>query len=432
VRILLATEAFHHVGGTETYVLTLADHLLRLGHQVRVFSHHPGDMAELARGRGIDVVGDLGDLGDPVDVVVPQDGATAYDLHDRWPDVPQVFVCHSAMFDLQQPPLVPGVAAAVVVLSDRVRRRVEALDGDFRIVRLRQPIDTERLVPRRTPSATPRRALLLGNYLDGDARRLIVDTWTALGVEMVQVGSATVQTLQPEDDIAAADIVVGKGRAVLDAMSCGRPAYVHDAFGADGWVTASSYPDIEADSIAGQAFPEVVDAARLGRDLAAYDPAMGQVNRTLVLKHHQARTHAQEMVQLFAGLARDPAPPVTQARELARVVRLRWRAEGELFGLRHAFQAEAERSAAGLAAAQREAAHLTDLLRAAEREREVAEAARAAEERRRLAAERGRDLARLRRRRLRRRYDALRARRWVRLGRALGLVDRPASESPDE
>ena len=74
----------------------------------------------------------------------------------------------------------------------------------------RQPIDTERLVPRRAPSDVPRRALLLGNYLTGDARRLIVDTWSDLGVEVVQVGMDTDQTLQPEVEIAAADIVVGK------------------------------------------------------------------------------------------------------------------------------------------------------------------------------------------------------------------------------
>ena len=253
--------------------------------------------------------------------------------------MPQVFVCHSAMFDLQQPPLVPGVTSAVVVMSDRVQRRVAALDARLRVVRLRQPIDTERLVPRRPLPATPRRALLLSSYLQGDARQLIVDSWSSLGVEVVQVGHTTRPTLHPEDDIAAADIVVGKGRAILDAMSCGRPAYVYDAFGSDGWMTADSYADLESDSIAGQAYPGIVDAARLRTDLAAYDPAMGHVNRTLVLKHHQARTHAQELVQLFGEVAPLAAPRVTEARELARLVRLRWRAEGELHGLRAAFHA---------------------------------------------------------------------------------------------
>ena len=73
-------------------------------------------------------------------------------------------------------------------------------------------------------------------------------------------------------------------------MSCGRPAYVYDVHGADGWVTAESYDGIESDAFAGQAYPGIVDAERLRRDLEAYDPAMGHVNRQLILKHHNAET----------------------------------------------------------------------------------------------------------------------------------------------
>ena len=53
------------------------------------------------------------------------------------------------MFDLQQPPLVTGAVQAVVVMSERFGDRVDALNADLRMVRMRQPIDTEWLVPRR-------------------------------------------------------------------------------------------------------------------------------------------------------------------------------------------------------------------------------------------------------------------------------------------
>ena len=194
--------------------------------------------------------------------------------------MPQVYVSHSTMFDIQQAPMVRGGAVqAVVALNDRFGRRVDAQNADLRLVRMRQPIDSEWLVPLGEPATRPRRALLLGNYLDGHSRRLLTETWSELGVEVVQVGAHTTPTLTPRDEIAAADIVVGKGRSVLDAMSCGRPAYVYDVHGADGWVTAESYDGIESDAFAGQAFPGIVDAERLRRDLEAYDPAMGHVNR---------------------------------------------------------------------------------------------------------------------------------------------------------
>ena len=427
MRIVVGTHSFDHVGGTETYVLTVAEHLQRLGHEVGIYAQNLGDMMLLARDRGVDVVGDPSELGFDPEVALAQDAAMAYDLADRYPGMPQVFVNHSATFDPQLPPLVPGIVSAVVVMSERFRARLEALDADLRIVRLRQPIDTERLVPRRSPSSTPRRVLLLGNYLAGDARRLLVDTWSELGLEVVQVGTVTRATMQPEVEIADADIVVGKARSLLDAMACGRPAYVYDAFGGDGWITADNYEAIEADALAGQAFPDIIDGDRLRKDLVAYDPMMGHVNRTLILKHHQARAHVYELVSLFEEILPTArvVPPVTQARELARQLRFRWRAEEELLGLRSTFHVAAERYAAELSEAQSAAAEARREAEQLAARLDEAEVAVADERARRAGAERRRDRARARGRRLHARYAALQAHRWVRLGAALRLVRLP-------
>ena len=124
MRIVLATHAFDGVGGSETYLLTVAEQLQRLGHGVTIYAVALGKVAELARARAIDIVAELDDLSDHCDVVIAQDGGVSYELADRWPQTPQLFVCHSGFFDLQLPPLVPGVVGAVVVLSDRVRRRL--------------------------------------------------------------------------------------------------------------------------------------------------------------------------------------------------------------------------------------------------------------------------------------------------------------------
>ena len=42
------------------------------------------------------------------------------------------------------------------------------------------------------------------------------------------------------EEMCEADIIVGYGRTILEAMACGRPAYVHEHSGSDGWVTADS------------------------------------------------------------------------------------------------------------------------------------------------------------------------------------------------
>ncbi|GAA1448300.1 hypothetical protein GCM10009641_75990 [Mycobacterium cookii] len=333
MRIVLANSAFHRVGGSETYLATLAENLLRLGHDVRIYTRVAGDMAMLARRHGIEVIDSVDDLGVAADAVLSQDGIVAYDLAGAWPQVPQAFVCHSSLFDVQQPPLVPGTASAVIVLNDRVRRRVEALNVDLEVVRLKQPIDTQRFSPRSSPAARPTRALVLSTYLDGAQRHVLDESCAAAGVELVSIGIDHVD-LAPEALMADVDFVVGKGRAVLEAMACGRPAYLFDSFGGDGWITPDNYPELEADGLTGQLGERGIDADRLRADLAAYDPDWGRLGRELVLRHHDARQHAHAVLDVLAGLGAGHGRPVTLESELARQVQLRWSAEAELFGLR--------------------------------------------------------------------------------------------------
>ena len=338
MRILLANSALHVVGGSETYLLTVAEQLVRLGHDVRIFARTAGDVAELARRQAIPVVTDEADLGEPADVVVSQDGAVAYALAAAWPHVPQVFVCHSSLFDFQQPPLVPGFVSAVVVLNDRVRRRVAALNADLRIVRLTQPIDTQRFQPQSAPAPRPRSALILSNYLAADARQVLVDTWQEAGVHVVQIGTPGRSTVAPEEGIAAADIVVAKGRAALEAMACGRPTYLYDVFGSEGWITPDNYAAIEADGITGNQGDPGTGSARLRADLEQYDPELGRLGRELICSHHDARHHAHALLDLMSEVVPIARPGPTLESELGRQVSLRWAAEGELFAMRAGVQ----------------------------------------------------------------------------------------------
>jgi len=180
--------------------------------------------------------------------------------------------------------------------------------------------------------------------VSGRRRDLIVDAWGSEGVECATVGIHGEPTLEPASAIAAADIVVGKARAILDGMACGRAAYVLDFPGGDGWVTAERYPAMEADNFARHATDWALDRRRLQADLADYRAEMGQLNRDLVLAHHDARTHAYELIGLFRRLRERPEPLAGPLRELARLVRLQWATEQDAMMLRRALLEERERA----------------------------------------------------------------------------------------
>jgi hypothetical protein len=330
--LLLATNHLG-LGGSESYLFTVAEQLDRLGHGVLVFAPEPGEGLTVAAERGIDVVDEAG-LPESCDAVLVQDAGVSLQLAGRYPTTPQVLVAHSESFNLQAPPQLPGIVGAVVALNDRVAARMRSFAVSTRVVRLRQPIDTERFVPGDSLPAVATRALMLSNNPVEDRWRVLESACAQAGLTLARTGGVFHQSHDVRASLDGAEVVIGYGRAILEAMSCGRAAYVYDWNGGEGWVTEETYPAIEADGIAGRSAARVIDAEQLVADLRRYDPAMGPVNRDLVIAHHRANVHAQELVELIGELGPVAERPRAPVDEMARLVRMEWRARGEISSLR--------------------------------------------------------------------------------------------------
>lgn len=327
MRLLLATNHLG-LGGSESYLLTVAEQLDRLGHEAVVFTSELGDGVEVARERGVEVV-DESELSDDFDAALVQDVGVAYLLADLYPATPRLFVAHSSKFDLQAPPQLDGVVGAVVALNDRVARRMRSFATAVEVVRMRQPIDIERFSPRGPLPETPRRALLFSNNPNADRVAMIEGACAEVGVELLRLGGPSGHTADTAPALAGAEIVIGYGRSILEGMACGRAAYVYDWKGGDGWVTAESYAAIESDGFAGGATGEVADRATLVRHLREYSSTMGPVNHDLAIKHHRAAVHAQELLGLIEDLATPRPRQRVPFQEMARLARLEWRAKLE-------------------------------------------------------------------------------------------------------
>ena len=394
MEVVLSTMSLAGLGGSETYAITVADQLQRLGHQVWLHALDHGAATELAEELGLRLCMSDRDLPDQPDALVVQDGVVSCQMAARYPLAPQVFVAHSDIFDLQLPPQLPELVAIVVALYDRVERRLRALALPQEIVRLSQPVDVERFKPHAPLRERAAVALAMGNYLHGERRALIERACGRAGLELRELGMHAPGGWQPAtQSLNAADIVFGKARVIYEAMACGRAAYVFDHNGGDGWVTASNYDTLSADNFGGQSEALVIDEGRLVSDLAEYDPRMGTVNRDLVVSHNSAATHAAALVNVLERVARRRAPVDAPLRELARLVRLYHRADAQAFAMR----AETERLAARThqleselaqtRAAQAEAAATADEACTRSREAAVAAAAVAEEARTHAAAQ---------------------------------------------
>jgi hypothetical protein len=121
-------------------------------------------------------------------------------------------------------------------------------------------------------------------------------------------------------------VVVGYGRSALEAMACGRPAYVHDHSGSEGWITPESYERMEAGGFALASVRPPPDLEQLRADIREYRPEWGLAGHDIARTHHDARNHAAEMVALIERLGPGQAcaaPSVMRAVELLAESQLR-------------------------------------------------------------------------------------------------------------
>jgi hypothetical protein len=314
VEILLGTHALQ----PRSYLVTVSEHLERLGHEVLVFAAEGAAAAEDLRvvtvERGLPLA---------PEVIYSQDAYAALLLADLYPLTPQVFAAHGDDEELWLPPQLAGAVARVVVFDDRTAARLRAAALLHEVVRLRRPVDTDRITPRGQLPERPRRALLhlegLSDYRRGLLQRALADA-----------------RIEPGQD---GDLAIGRGEAVLEAMAASLPAYVYGDAGGDGWVTPERYELLEADGFSGKAEPTAATFERLRSDFAAYNPAMGPANRELALAH-DARRHAHALAATFAGVSPRRDPVDAPLRELARLVRV------EAATARRAQEAAAEAEAA--------------------------------------------------------------------------------------
>ena len=70
-----------------------------------------------------------------------------YELAERYPGALHVFRVCGDVFDFQLPAQLDGVVDLYLVLADRYERVVRACAANAPVLRLRVPIDVDRLVP---------------------------------------------------------------------------------------------------------------------------------------------------------------------------------------------------------------------------------------------------------------------------------------------
>lgn len=260
MRILLTNNHLADLGGTETWVMTMAEEYERLGYEVGVHTKHKGAVSSMLH-RFID------------------DNPTGYDLalinHNTCISVDakyKIFTSHGTEPQLEKP---EKGCDEYVAVSENVAKKY-----DLKHI-IKNPINTDKFRPYRPINKTPQKALVLGGP------------------------PPSIPTIYPsrvEDSMADlinnVDVVVSLGRGALEAMSCGRNVITwghRSNWGSRGDGYLDDLSKLKG-NVAGEYLSPNIN---LDEELSKYDKSHGERNRRYILDNHDVKNIAQEYIKIW-------------------------------------------------------------------------------------------------------------------------------------
>jgi hypothetical protein len=307
------------LAGSEVVVRDLALGLLRRGHRPIVYSPTLGYVAEEIAARGLSVIDDLRQLGEPPDIIHANHSVPCGEALIRFPDVPAIYVCHAFNHWAEAPVHFPQIGAYVAV-DEACRDRLvhtEGIDPE-RVLTFHNAVDLDRIPPRPAPlRKRPQRVAAFGKAAAVPELRAACEQ---LGIQFDEIGGAggPISTA-PEQELVQYDLVFASARAALEALCCGCAVIVCDFRGFAGLVTSRNFESLRAMNFGLRCLVERITVDRCVQEIGRYDPG----NASTVAERARADADLSKLLDKFENLydevltgARRPSVD-TEARERA-------------------------------------------------------------------------------------------------------------------
>lgn len=316
VKILLTNHQLINDNGTEVFVYTLADQLVQLGHEVVVYSPFLGGIREKFDRRGIPVCDDLTALPDDFHLAHVHHNITAYEVRDRFPSLPILYMAHGIKSTLEHLPQANIGISQFVASSDGIRESMLAngVPAD-RLEIVRNLVDERLFFPGEALPPQPRRALMLSNKVDPRTELIIREACRQRDIQITFVGArfGRVPNDQIPDMIRASDIVFSLGRGVIEAMFCGRVPIVFDHEGGDGLVTPQNFAEVLKRNFSGKRYQRNITVQELVDEIGLYHQEYGMQLRALATAEFSATRQTEKLLRLYETCLKREVPALTDS-----------------------------------------------------------------------------------------------------------------------
>ena len=280
--------------GVPTYTLTLYKELERLGFDVMVYSPKLGPMAkEMKVYTNFDAMPMPG-------VILAQANKCATWVKGAFPHVPMIFISHGVIPDEEQPPRFPIDWYIAVNEEARINLMSQYINP-LKITIIRDFIDTDLFVKLEPLEEKPR-VLFVSNYKKWKTYYNIEAACEKLGLEFRAVGSPYGQCEDMPELYNEFDLVIGKGRCLLEAMSCGREVISYNDKLGDGYLDEKMYLESRERNFGGRLCRYSFSAEDVVEEIKKYNP--NGDNRKRVLENHEVKKCSIQILDVIKEVLR--------------------------------------------------------------------------------------------------------------------------------
>ena len=217
MKILVTNNHLKMLAGSETFTYTLANELKRQGHQVEVFTLHPGLVSAQLRAEGFKILTKKSDLG-KYDLILANHTTCVQMAFQKGFTIQ---TCHGLKNKLEQP---SKFAHFHVAISEEISKKLHR-EGYSNEVIL-NGVNCVRFSPKLAVNPIVKKVLSLSfSEPFNDALRFILSPY---GIAVTTLNKYKNPVWDVEDYINDSDLVISLGRGVYESMACGRPVVVFD------------------------------------------------------------------------------------------------------------------------------------------------------------------------------------------------------------
>lgn len=341
MKILLGNNTLDLKAGSETWLLTLATELKRLGHDVTAYSPFLGFIAMQLEAIDVRCISELrgsnpaptkfslgmvdNEIDQDFDVIICNHHKITKDLHAAFPTVPIIATVHGILHkDVNtgeiwpEHPVTDFKVDQYVAVSPEVQGLLKEVHGLDSVV-IPNFFDLDRFSWRPTPPESgdydgehtlnlrkPTGFLVNTNYMgkEDPAIQTIMEVSRHYGAQVRALGMNFVESWDIQDAIKDVDVVFGMGRSVLEGFCMGKISVVQGRWGTGGVITQETYPALSESNFSGRSSQgKYASAEEL---ISMIDSALNheqfEWQRKTVLANHDVKVAAKRYLEISEGL----------------------------------------------------------------------------------------------------------------------------------